>query len=55
MPSTAVASRQNAWKRVAHKYRQPDAAKTARREKEKLIRENARKQRTPAKTTGGAS
>jgi hypothetical protein len=32
MPSTSVASRKNAWKRIAHKYRAKDASKAARRQ-----------------------
>lgn len=45
MPSTAVASRRNAWKRIAHLYRKPDPTKSAERERVKVQRENERRQR----------
>ena len=32
MPGTAVASRQNAWARIKHRYRIKDASKAARRQ-----------------------
>lgn len=49
MPSTAVASRQNSWKRVAHKYRKKDATKSLEREKAKMQRENERRMRKSSK------
>jgi len=36
MPSAAVASRQNKWNRIKHKYHVKDAGKLARREAEKV-------------------
>lgn len=45
MPSTAVASRQNSWKRKAHLYRKKDAEKSLERERAKVQRENERRQR----------
>lgn len=36
MPSTSVAQRQNAWKRIQGKYRTKDANKAARRERQKI-------------------
>jgi hypothetical protein len=48
MPSTAVASRQNSWKRIKHKYRVKDAAKSAFRERQKMEKQKLIAQRKGA-------
>lgn len=48
MPSTSVAQRKAAWKRIAHKYRKHDAAKTTRREQEKIAKLKLMAQRKSA-------
>ena len=45
MPSTAVAARQNAWKRIAWKYHKRDALTAARRLQQLVAAERDRQQR----------
>jgi hypothetical protein len=39
MPGTAVSQRKASWQRIKHKYRKKDAAKLARRERDKVARQ----------------
>lgn len=49
MPGTAVASRQNSWARIKHKYSVKDAGKLAKREQLKVQKANMMRQRKGAK------